>query len=212
MPPPRGRSNRERTGVSLLKLPFLVALALAIAFSGGIASSRYALDHVRRFDALKIGPWEAWPDLQTVRADPYELAYRAREGRILLGEAEGLAFTATTDSDGEGLSGRCRYIIAGTTPAARLWTLRVADRQGRPFATRTDVLPRALHSHDVLRDSEGSFRILVSREAQAGNWIALDHAGPVEFVLTLFDTPAAGNAGLIKLAMPTIRRIGCGDA
>ena len=196
----------------MFRVPILVCIALAIAFYGGVKSSLLALDHVGRLDALTVGPWRAWPDLQTSRPDPYALAFRAREGKILLGEAEGLAFSAKTDSDGRRLSGRCSYAISGNTPAARLWTLRVADASGRPLAGAGSALPRALQSHEVLRRKDGSFTITVSDSAAPGNWIALSHAGPVEFVLTLFDTPAAGNAGLIKLGMPAIRRLGCGHA
>ncbi len=196
----------------MLKVPVLVAIALAIAFYGGVRSSIYALDNVARFDALEVGPWAAWPDLQTSRPDPYALAYRARRGDVLLGEAEGLAFTATTDSAGRPLSGRCRYRIEGNTPTARLWTLRVADPSGRALGGRDPALPQAFQSHDVLRGADGSFAVTVSEVAQPGNWIALRHDGPVEFVLTLFDTPAAGSAGLIELAMPSIERLGCGHA
>ena len=64
----------------------------------------------------------------------------------------------------------------------------------------------------MLRNADGSFTITVSDTAAPGNWLALAHKGPVEFVLTLFDTPAAGNAGLIELGMPSIRRLGCGHA
>ena len=198
--------------VALLRVPVLVSIALAIAFGGGVASSIYALDHVARHEALTVGPWAAWPDLQTARADPYALAYRARRGDILLGEAEGLAFTARTDSSGRPLTGACRYEISGNTPAARLWTLRATDASGRPLEWGDPALPHGFQSHDVLRRSDGSFAITVSDTAAPGNWLALGGKGPVEFVLTLFDTPAAGNAGLIGLDMPAIRRLGCGHA
>lgn len=196
----------------MLKIPVLVSIALAIAFFGGVTSSIYAIDHVARFEALEVGPWAAWPDLQTSRADPYALAYRARQGDVLLGEAEGLAFTARTDSGGRPLAGTCRYAISGNTPAARLWTLRAADASGRPIGNGDPALPHSFQSHDVLRKPDGSFTITVSDTAAPGNWLALARKGPVEFVLTLFDTPAAGNAGLIELRMPSIRLLGCGHA
>lgn len=195
----------------MLRIPFLVALALAVAFSGGIWSSTYALKHVEGFDSLTVGPWAAWPQLQTARADPYALAYRARAGRLLLGEAEGLEFTARTDSSGAPLNGKCGYAINGTTPAARFWTLRVVDPSGKAVSDGSD-LPSSFQSHDVLRDAEGVFTIHATAQAVAGNWLALDHDGPILFVLTLFDTPAAGNAGLIQLEMPKIEKLGCNHA
>lgn len=195
----------------MLRAPLLVAIALAIAFAGGVWSSAYALRHVEGFDSLTIGPWRAWPQLQTARADPYALAYRARAGAILLGEAEGLAFTASTDSRGHPLSGMCGYEIKGTTPAARFWTLRIIDPTGRPVADGP-ALPASFQSHDVLRDADGSFVIHATAHPVSGNWMVLDHPGPVVFALTLFDTPAAGNAGLMQLEMPAIERQDCGHA
>lgn len=195
----------------MLRLPILVAIALAIAFAGGIASSIYALKRFQGFDTIAIGPWLARPDLQTDRADPYAKAHRARQGDVLLGEAEGLVFTASTDGAGRPLSGTCSYVISGSTPSARFWTLRATDPEGRPLDGNPD-LPHAFQSHDVLRDSTGAFTITASARPAPGNWLAMNHEGPISFVLTLLDTPTAGNAGLIKLAMPSIRRTGCASA
>jgi hypothetical protein len=139
------------------------------------------------------------------------MAHRARLGEVLLGEAEGLSFTATTDSAGRPLSGRCSYAVTGLTPTARFWTFRVTDAANRPLGG-DPRLPQAFHSHNVMRNSEGAFTITASAEPVAGNWLAMRHKGPVRFVLTLFDTPTAGNAGLIALEMPSIERKGCGDA
>lgn len=195
----------------MLRVPILVALALAIAFAGGIASSIYALRLGEGFDVIAIGPWKAWPDLQTSRADPYAMAHRARSGNILLGEAEGLIFIASEDSAGRPLTGRCSYAITGQTPAARFWTLRMTDGTNSPLASDA-ALPHSFQSHGVLRAADGSFTIVASPEPVAGNWMALAHRGPIRFVLTLFDTPTAGNAGLISLEMPAIKRRMCGDA
>jgi hypothetical protein len=195
----------------VLRVPLLVAIALAIAFAGGITSSIYALRTMDGFDVIAIGPWKAWPDLQTKRADPYAMAHRARVGQVLLGEAEGLAFVATADSAGRPLSGRCTYAVTGLTPAARFWTFRITDVTDRPL----DVdprLPHAFHSHNVVRNAEGAFTIVASAAPAPGNWVAMRHQGAVRFVLTLFDTPTAGNAGLIALEMPAIERRSCGDA
>lgn len=195
----------------MLRVPVLVAIALAIAFSGGIASGVYALRFMEGFDVIAIGPWTARPELQTKRADPYAMAHRARTGDILLGEAEGLAFVATADSAGRPLSGRCTYAVTGLTPTARFWTFRVTDAADRPLEG-DPRLPHAFHSHSVVRNSEGAFTIVASAEPSPGNWLAMAHKGPVRFVLTLFDTPTAGNAGLIALEMPAIERRSCGNA
>ena len=83
----------------LFRTPLVIATALAVAFGLGILSSIYALRATVGFGAITLGPWTAFPAAQTINADPYAKAHRARDGRLLLGGAEGLVFTAATDSD-----------------------------------------------------------------------------------------------------------------
>jgi hypothetical protein len=195
----------------VFRVPFLIAIALVIAFGGGIWSTRMALDATVGFGAIKLGPWEAFPEAQTVDADPYAKSHRANAGRLLYASAEGLAFTAAVDSSGAPLNGGCSYRISGRTPAARFWTL-FSIAAGEPAASARSDLPTALNSRTVLRNSDSSFEISVASSAQAGNWLAVPAARPFRLVLTLLDTPTAGSSGLIDLAMPGIEKIGCDHA
>lgn len=54
----------------MFRIPLLVALALAIAFGGGIASAVWALKATVGFGSISIGPWVAFPEAQTENADP----------------------------------------------------------------------------------------------------------------------------------------------
>ena len=195
----------------MFRLPVLVLLSLAIAFGGGAWSASRALKATSGFGAITLGPWNAYPELQTAKADPFARAHRAGDGRILLGRAEGLVFTATTDGTGTVLSGNCSYEISGTTPPARFWSLRVADADGIPAAT-SPLFPDSLNSWTTLRRSDGSFSIRIGADPAPGNWIRLARSGSVSFVLTLIDTPTAASASMVALDMPDIMQIGCSDA
>lgn len=193
----------------VFRVPLLIAVALAIAFGGGIASTLSALNASVGAGAIRLGVWSAFPRAQTKEADPYAKSHRAKAGRLLYGSAEGLSFTAREDGKGERLTGTCSYRVAGTTPTARLWTLYAADNQGRPLPTPAE-LPSAFNSRTVLRKADGSFEITISPTAKPMNWLALPDTGHFTLVLTLLDTPAAGSTGLIDLEMPTIENMGCG--
>lgn len=195
----------------MFRIPLLVALALAIAFGGGIASAVWALKATVGFGAISIGPWVAFPEAQTENADPYAKAHRARAGELLYGGAEGLMFIAQADDKGEKLSAACSYDVSGLTPQARFWTLYAANADGQPLRPGSD-LPSSLNSWTVLRAEDSSFSIHVSPNAKPDNWLALRHSGTFRLVLTLLDTPTAGSSGLIDLAMPRIVKTGCGDA
>lgn len=195
----------------MFRIPFLVALSLCVAFGAGIASAVYALKATVGFGAIALGPWVAFPEAQTEKADPYAKAHRARAGKLLYGGAEGLQFTAAIDSNGVRLSADCSYDIVGVTPPARFWTLYAADGTDHPLEAGPG-LPDALNSWTALRQPDSSLVIHVSPLAQPGNWLALERIGDFKLVLTLLDTPTAGSSGVIDLAMPKIVKTGCSNA
>lgn len=195
----------------MLRLPFLVLVALAIAFGGGAWSAAVALKATQGFGAITLGPWTAFPDIQTASADPYARAHRAGDGVLLLGRAEGLVFSAEETSDGESLTGDCVYSLSGAVPTTRFWTLRVTDAEGRPVPARA-FAPSSLQSWRVIHAADGAFTATVGGDPSPGNWVSVDAKGPVRFVLTLIDTPTAGSVGLAEIDMPTIEKKACGDA
>jgi hypothetical protein len=185
-------------------------IALAIAFGLGIQSTLMALNATVGFGEIEIEGWRAFPQAQTAAADPYARSHRARAGRLLLGSAEGLTFIATTDTNGQRLTGECRYRLSGSLPMARFWTLYATRPNEEPLDVSND-LPRALNSIVTLKKPDGTLDITIGAKAAPGNWLAIAaDSGPVMLNLTLLDTPAAGNSGLVALTMPRIERIGCG--
>lgn len=192
----------------MFRVPFFIAVALAIAFGGGLLSTLSALNASAGFGAIRLGAWSAFPQAHTAAADPYARSHRAKAGQLLYGTAEGLSFTASTDDSGAPLSGACRYVVEGSTPTARMWTIYASDTSGLPLETDPG-LPSAFNSRTVLRAQDGSFVITVASRAQPGNWLALPGPVPFKLTLTLLDTPAAGSSGLVGLTMPGILKLGC---
>lgn len=195
----------------MLRAPFYIAIALAVAFAGGTWSAIEAIKADAVLDVVTIGPWEASPRAQTATATPYAKARRAREGDLPLGQAEGLDFRARTDSAGRQLTAECAYSVSGQTPASRMWILSITDPGGTP-RSGTPAFPAAIHSFSLARAADGSFTIHLDGQAQSGNWMKLQRAGSFALHLTLFDTPAAGSFGLVDVVMPEITREGCRDA
>lgn len=194
----------------MFRVPFLVAIALIVAFGGAILSAQSMLTASVGFGAIEVGGWWAFPAAQTIDADPYAKAHRAKAGRLLYGSAEGLQFTALRDSKGLALTGTCSYRLFGRTPVSRLWTLYAADSAGVPLSAGAE-LPVAKNSQRILRQRDGTFEIAISRTAKPGNWLALPDTGAFQLVLTLLDTPAAASTGLSGLDMPVVEQTGCGQ-
>ncbi|MCD2177466.1 DUF1214 domain-containing protein [Rhizobium sp. C1] len=195
----------------MFRVPFLVAVALTIAFGVGILITKSAISRSSGFSALEIGVWQAYPKAQTSEADPYARNHRAKASGLLLGSAEGLVFYADKDDAGNALTGGCTYRVSGKVPQARFWTIAIADASNQPLSARPG-LPSALNAQSVLYDNDGTLTVSVSQNPQPGNWLAVPPIGHYRLAFTLFDTPVAGSSGLIDQSMPTITREGCGDA
>jgi hypothetical protein len=118
----------------MLKSLLLIVLALAIALGGGAGSVWLMMEEVEDFGALSIGEWSVNPTEGTPQADPYAKARFAREGKLSLGAAEGAQFVAARDTTGQPLRGACDYVVTGSVPASRFWTMQLAaDRHRRPL-------------------------------------------------------------------------------
>jgi len=192
----------------MLKTILTVALALALAFGLGVGTLVLALDSFDGLSRLTVGPWSAQPWAGTPAADPYARARAAREASLPLGQAEGLAFTATRDSDGQPLDRACEYRLAGAVPAARFFTLYARGGDGAALASGSLKAP-ALHSWGMLRGADGTAEIAIGGSPAPGNWLQVEGGGPMALVLTLYDTPVAASAGGGGLALPTIARVRC---
>lgn len=184
-----------------------LAVAFAVAVIVGVGSAWFAVDRGTIFGAVSAGGWTAWPQEGSAEADPYTLAMLARTGEVPLGAGEGLSFTATRDVDGNPLSGRCDYDVAGNTPAARLWTLTAYDDDG---ALMANVAGRpGFHSREIVRDANGDFRIRLSAVVQPGNWLPIGAVDRFRLELRLYDTPLTTGSQLTELTMPAIRKVAC---
>lgn len=185
----------------------LFLIVIAIAVGGGTASVWYVLRSQEGIGALAVGVWTAFPSIGTPEADPYAIARIARDGTLPLGRAEGLAFIAERDSAGNRLRRDCDYRVEGVTPTARFWTLVAADET--LAALGHDARASAVQSRQILRRADNSFAVAVGPRPAPGNWIRIDGMGPLALVLTLYDTPVTGGAGMGEFELPQVLRSGC---
>lgn len=185
----------------------LSLIVIAIAIGGGTASVWYALRAQEGIGALTVGGWTAFPAIGTPEADPYAMARIARDGTLPLGRAEGLAFIAERDSAGNRLRRECDYRVEGLTPTARFWTLVATDET--LAALGHGGRASAVQSRQVLRRADNSFAVGVGPHPAPGNWVRIDGTGPLALVLTLYDTPVTGGAGLGAFELPQVLKSGC---
>lgn len=190
--------------IGLLKTIVAGLIGLAL----GLAATWAAVDGGVELGDVELGPWRGNPRAAYADTDPYTRAKRAHTGESPLSQAEGLTFVAARDDDGARLDARCDYVIGGSIPAARLWTLSSIDRDGRPIANATGR--NAISSAEIVRDRNGSLEIVAAANARAGNWLPLARGENFRLMLRLYDTTGSAAAGIMsREQMPSVRKGSC---
>lgn len=187
----------------------LIVYALLLALGLGLGSAYVVMQGDPPFGSLRLGPWRTWPKLGSPEADPYMRAITARRGVIPLGVGEGLALSANEDSEGRRLDAGCSYRIGSVTPGARLWTLALYDRDGKPPVS--ELGRSGFTSSEILRNTDDTFTLNLSRTLMSGNWLQLPASGHFSVVLRLYDMPGAASVNLDATDVPSIERLGCGS-
>src|SRR3954447_25908973 len=169
--PPRktapAATEASESGSMRLLIGFLFSLAVAAAF--GLGLTQFALTPGTACGSTTIGAWTAWPKTGTSDIDPYARAAIARSGELPIGSGDGVAFFASSDDVGRPLDGRCTVTLAGTTPAARFWTVTLYDLDGRLVPNAADRY--SFTSQEISRRADGSFDIVLAPRARPGNWL-----------------------------------------
>ena len=159
---------------------------LAIAALVGLGLTYLSLTRGTAFGGLSIDSWTAWPKSGTTDADPYVRASIARSGRLPTAMGDGVSFTLQSDDEGKVLDGRCDVVISGVTPVARFWTMTLYNPDGALVANSTNRY--GFTSQEIVRRSDGTFEIVVSPRASAGNWLPTGGVERYELILRLYDT------------------------
>ena len=106
------------------------AITIALALAGGTA---FAVNQVRgglNDGRVSNGPWETGKSFGTVDASALTRAKVALSGLMALPAKEAMYFTATRDSDGRALDGRCTYDVRGGKLDGRWWSVTLYEGEG----------------------------------------------------------------------------------
>lgn len=187
-------------------IAFIISACVAIAL--GLMSAQFALVWGVPFQVVREGPWVAWPRAQAENADPYTSAKFTRERSFLPPSGESIQFVARFDNDGEELVSSCTYSVKGNIPTARRWTITLYDNDGNLINNRANRY--GFQNTNLLRQSDGSLQILVSRWAQPGNWLPSSETDTkLVLILRLYDSPLATEGLLTDFSLPSLERGDC---
>jgi hypothetical protein len=179
-------------------------LSVTIALTIGFGATWLFVHNGHGFVRIDAGAWSTWVKAGSIEADPYTKAIIAKSAEIPLQAAEGLTMIALADDDGRAFDTACTYIVSGTVPSARLWTLTAYGLDGQFLAN--DALRYSFSSDEIVRngfDNSGSgrFEITVSAYVQAGNWLPLHKSKPFKLILRLYDASVGRTKPEIQAAI-----------
>jgi len=184
---------------------------LFVGFVGallGLVATFAMIQHGSGLNAVRAGPWVAYPRIGAGDIDPYARAMLAQSGEMSLGASEGLSFVARGDSSGAAFSPDCDYTLSGEPPKARYWTLTLLSPKG--YLVANAALRHGFTSTEILRSPNGGFDITLSRRARPGNWLPIGETKKFILVLRLYDTElSAATVALDADNLPKLVRGAC---
>ncbi len=188
----------------LRALKIFVTLAAGIAL--GLAATWAIVIRVSKSGGIHDGPWRTSLLAGSSEGDPYLRAYVAVHGLLALSRKETVYYNASDDSEGHALDGNCTYRIVGHDPPARWWSITAYGTDDFLIPNPADRYSVSMNS--VMRQTDGSFVVTVSKKNAETNWIPVA-AGRFDLTIRLYNPQATVAAHPGDVALPTIEKAAC---
>ncbi len=153
------------------------------------------------------GAWTAWPGAANPRIDPYTRAHHLSYKLLPSNRFDTVEYEARVDDAGRSLNGDCTYVVSGLMPRARWWSLSVLT-SGAQAATASEQR-HGLVSRQLVYEPDNSFRVVVSRELHAGNWLSPPQIGQPVLLMRLYTPEPALLRSPLAAELPSIERLVC---
>lgn len=187
------------------KLPVAIGAVAAAAVGGAIyaKSSIYTEADVRTF--IHNGPWYTDKGFGNEDAAALTRAYVAVVGLLALSREETVYYLAHTDEAGEPISSDSVYEISGGDLPTRWWSITLYDADH--FLTPNDEGRYSVRGTDIERESDGTFRVVLSKEPKTGNWIPMGEGRNMSLLLRMYNPEPQVLDQLAEIDLPTIRKV-----
>jgi hypothetical protein len=190
-----------------MKTWYRFAACIALGLVGGAV---YAVQQVRsglNDGLVSNGPWETGKSFGTLDASTLTRAKVALSGLLALPAKEAMYFTATRDSYGRKLDGRCTYDVRGGTLDGRWWSVTLYEGEG--WLVQNAANRWSIPASAVTTDAQGRWSFTVSPDAQSGSWLPTGSMKAFDLTLRLYHPSAGIIKSPEKAQLPIIDRKGC---
>jgi hypothetical protein len=181
----------------------LISIGVLVGGYMAIASVRTGSDS-KTF--IHNGTWRTSLYVGAQDADPHIRAYVAAIGMLGLSRKETIYFQAYTDDEGNQIDANGIYEIIGRDLPTRWWSLTLYNHDH--FLTPNPYNKYSVKGTEIEREADGSFRILLARDPQEGNWIPMGEGHDMSMSIRLYNPDPGAEDHLQDMPLPSIRRIG----
>lgn len=187
-----------------------VAVAVLAGAAGGYFSAQKVIaDGVDGWFTINNGPWKAWTSAGTPDSDPYTKAHFALRGEIPLSRFEAISYQTSTDSEGSPIRLDCLYEIEGQLLASRTWSLSLIDEDAIGTPPKGTNLRRSFNADNIVRNTDGSFTVILSPTTRPGNWLPLQGISTAALELTIISPLEGARADPATFPVPLITKGAC---
>ncbi len=180
-------------------------LFVGISLVLGVGSALLSVDRGTGFSTQRSGPWIMWMRAASRDADPYTRARQAKVGHLPLSSQIAATWEARYDVEGRRLHSSCEYLLEAEPIEASWFALAVYDDNGVLIPNQADRY--SFTSQTLAANPDGSFFVVLAREARPGNWLPVGGAGRLTLVITMIEPKPSVLESSVQL--PNIRRIAC---
>jgi hypothetical protein len=188
-----------------MKLRMMISAAL-VGTALGLFATWLTVVRVAVPGGVENGSWRTDVAAGNPRGNPYTRARVALHGFLALNARETVYYTATHDSEGQRLDGRCVYEISGHDPDARWWSITAYGPD--EFLIPNPANRYSVSKTTVLRGAAGAFLVQVGGANDGANWIPL---GPGRFSLSLrlYNPGPRVVFDPAQVVLPTVKKVSC---
>lgn len=194
-----------KPGIRLtLKLSLALGVIVAAAFAGAVIAKSSIYTEAKVGTFVRNGVWYT-DKFGAEDATALTRAYVAVVGLLALSREETVYYLAHMDEAGEPISSDHVYEIVGSDLPARWWSITLYDADH--FLTPNAEGVYSVRSTDMTRESDGSFRVILSKEKREGNWIPMGEGQNMSLLLRMYNPEPQVLDHLADLKLPAIRRV-----
>ena len=174
---------------------------LAVGIVAGAVSAYLVIENTGDQPLGNASPWSSRAESLSGNNALYVRAHFMMQGRLPPAPGQIDEATAATDSEGQALTGNCRYSIATTGPLPRWWSVAVMNS-----GTASSSLQAIASSDTVIHGADGTAIIKAGATPASGNWLRTGSTGRYSL---LYSAVATGAQRLPGAPPFNINREGC---